>query len=818
MILRKRVFAGKFSLAYGLNALLLLLVSNLACAQANGSIKGRIMTKDGPAEFANVYLTLQTDSSTILNAAVTDSSGVFRIEDVGPGAYILNVQKLGAKRKQKPLTLSPSNLHLDISDIFIEADPQVLKTVEVTAMRNLIQKTEDGFVVNASANITQIGGTAADLLKNMPGVLVSAEGEITLRGRTPLTLINGRISGITGIDRAAQLERIPASSIERIEIINNPSAKYDADAEGGIINIILKKIEDNGTNGAFAIGAGAGDRYRFNASALLNHRTNKWNVGLAYDNWYTTRTRRVQGDRINYDLPDQYYLTQRRFDERLIFYQNTKATVDYTPNKKSNLNFEALWAFPGEDNNETLKNLSETSEGVFTKGNQRHSNEIRRSHALEFSLEYRRKFSKPDRSMTANISNTFSNDKENTDIDTQPLNANGENVGDAYIQRTHIYQKTNLANISIDYADPVSNSSTIGFGYKGILRYLNADFERSNLVGDEFVIDALNTDVFKFDEQIHAVYTEYTSWTGEKDSPRWKYNVGLRAEQVWNQGETLLDPEHFTNEYFNLFPSANVFYYTRKRNNFKLSYSRRITRPGLGQLNPFTDITDSLNQRAGNPTLKPELIHSFELGYTHALEKASFTLTSFYRIRKNAIFPYTILDDNNVAFTQPLNFEAATTLGAEFIATVNALPSWSINLSLSLYELQIKADDPGLNLTSNQLTWYTKLINNFTLFRDTKLQIIANYTAPTGIPQGESVAVYFVDLGLQQKVIKGKGRLGLSVTDIFNTQKYGFITSDHNFHFSRIFKLDTRAIMLTFGYTFGTSFKENLMENRFNND
>ena len=215
-------------------------------------------------------------------------------------------------------------------------------------MRNLIQKTEDGFVVNASANITQIGGTAADLLKTMPGVLVSAEGEITLRGRTPLTLINGRISGITGVDRVAQLERIPASSIERIEIINNPSAKYDADAEGGIINIILKKIEDNGTNGAFAIGAGAGDRYRFNASALLNHRTNKWNVGLAYDNWYTTRTRRVQGDRINYDLPDQYYLTQRRFDERLIFYQNAKATVDSPPTKKAILTSRHFGHFPGK--------------------------------------------------------------------------------------------------------------------------------------------------------------------------------------------------------------------------------------------------------------------------------------------------------------------------------------------------------------------------------------------------------------------------------------------------------------------------------------
>jgi outer membrane receptor protein involved in Fe transport len=692
-----------------------------------------------------------------------------------------------------------------------------LKEVEVTAMRDMVQKTEEGFVVNASDNITQIGGTAADLLKNMPGVIVDAEGQITIRGRTPLTLINGRVSGIAGVDRAAQLDRIPASSIEKIEIINNPSAKYDADAEGGVINIVLKKNEDNGTNGAFAIGAGFGDRYRLNASALLNHRTSKLNIGLAYDNWYTTRTRRVQGDRTNYELPDEYFLTQRRFDERLIFYQNAKATLDYSPNKKNNISFEALWAFPGEDNNETLKNINETLERAFTNGNKRHSNEIRRSHAVEFSLNYTKKFKKPDKLLSATLSNTFSNDKENTDIDTQYLDESGEFLGDSFLQRTHIYQKTNLTNISVDHTDPIGKNATIDVGVKSIFRYLNADFQRTNLVNDVFVVDPLNTNIFIFDEQIHAVYGQYTGWTGERDSPKWKYNIGLRAEQVWNEGRTRTDVQKFTNKYFNFFPSANFFYYTQSRNNFKFGYSRRITRPGLGQLNPFTDITDSLNQRAGNPKLKPELIHSFELGYTHALDKASITLTTFYRIRNNAILPYTILDENNVAFTQPLNFGNAISRGAEVIATIAPLPAWSINFSFSAYELQIDGDD-DITLTNEQINWYTKLINNLTLFKDTKVQVIASYASPVGIPQGQSLAVYFVDLGLQQKVLRGKGRIGLSVTDIFNTQKYGFITSDYNFSFTRAIKLDTRAVMLTLGYTFRSSFKENVMENRFKND
>jgi outer membrane receptor for ferrienterochelin and colicin len=673
-------------------------------------------------------------------------------------------------------------------------------------------------VIKASDNITQIGGTAADLLKNMPGVLVNSDGEVSIRGKAPLTLINGRISGIAGIDRSAQLERIPASSIERIEIINNPSAKYDADSEGGIINIVLKKSEDWGTNGAFAIGAGHGSQYRLNASMLLNHKTEKWNIGAAYDNWYTTRTRSVTGDRINYDLSEEHYLTQRRFDERLIFYQNAKTTIDYTPNKKNSLNFEALWAFPGEDNNETLKNTYTTSENDFTSRNQRHSNEIRRSHAVELSLTYSRHFDNPAKLLSANISNTFTNDKENTDIDTQRLTEQDDDLGSASLQQTHVYQKTNLTNIAIDFAQPLRETASIEMGYKGIFRYLNSDFARANFVNNEFIIDPSNSNIFDFNEQIHAAYAHYTGWTGKKEMPTWKYNAGLRAEQVWNNGETANESEAFKNDYFNLFPSINLFYYTPTRNNLKLSYTKRISRPALGQLNPFTDITDSLNQHSGNSRLKPEIIHSLDLGYTHTLQKASVSLSVFYRLRKDAIFSYIILDENGVALSLPMNFGTASTLGLEVMGSYNPFSFWSLNFSVSALRVHIENTISGAELSNSLVSWYSKLVNNFTLFKDSKLQVIANYTSPTAIPQGKTIAVYFVDIGFQQRILKGKGRLGLVVTDVFNTQHYGFVTSDYNFEFSRRVKLDTQAVMITFGYTFGTSFKEKLMENKFEND
>lgn len=785
--------------------------------QHGGSIQGKIVHHGGALEFATVFLTLSSDTSKLAASAMTDSLGEFSLDNLAASHYQLHVTMLGFTPINMPVSITPENMHVDLHAISMTADPQVLKMIEVTGMRNMYEKTEEGIIVKASENITQIGGTAADLLKNMPGVLVNADGELTIRGKTPLTLINGRVSGITGIDRGAQLERIPAGSIERIEIINNPSAKYDADAEGGVINIVLKKNQDPGTNGAFAIGAGIGDRYRLNASTLLNRKSGKWNTGVAYDNWYTTRTRRVRGDRTNLELPDEYFLTQRRFDERLIFFQNAKATVDYTPNKKNTVNFEALWAFPGENNNETLNNQYQNVEHDFTSRNSRHSNEIRRTHALETALRYNRRFTNPDKSFTATLSNTFSNDKENTDISTQRLTKEFEDIGDASWQRTHTYQKTNLTSIAADYAQPVSPMAMVEAGYKSIFRFLHADYERANQVSNEFVIDPFNTNIFDFREQIHAVYLQYTGWTASKEEPVWKYSAGLRAEQVWNNGETSNESTTFSNQYFNFFPSVNLFYYTKSRNNFKLSYSRRINRPGLGQLNPFTDITDSLNQRAGNPHLKPELIHSLEAGYNYMLNKTSFSLTTFYRTRSRAIFAYTILDGNGVAFTQPLNFGRATTYGMEAIAAFNPKSFWNCNASFSAYEI-LFGDDELKNLSTRRWNWYGKLINNLSLAKNNKLQIIANYTSPAGIPQGKSVAIYFVDVGIQQKIMHGKGRLGLTATDIFNTQRSGLITSDYNFVFKRTSKLDTRALMLTFGYTFSGSFKEKLMENKFQND
>jgi hypothetical protein len=282
---------------------LMLLLHNFCYAQETGNLSGKVIDKNNhPVEFATVFLSVKNDSSRILNGTISDSAGTFLISNIPDGEYVLHVQMIGFKKVTRPTVVNEKNNRITFPVIVIETDTATLARVEVKAIRNMIRKTEEGIVMDASENLTQIGGTAADLLKNMPVVMVSAEGNVTLRGKTPLILINGRVSGIGGTDRSVNLEQIPASSIERIEIINNPSSKYDADAEGGIINLILKKNAELGTNAAFAVGVGFGERYRLNGTVMLNHKTQKWNIGVGYDNWYTTRTRRVNGDRVQFNL------------------------------------------------------------------------------------------------------------------------------------------------------------------------------------------------------------------------------------------------------------------------------------------------------------------------------------------------------------------------------------------------------------------------------------------------------------------------------------------------------------------------------------
>ena len=786
--------------------------SYVSPAQINGKINGNLIENNQPIEFATVSLVKLPDSTKPLQIQITDSLGKFSFDNVSIGNYQIKITLLGFKNLIQPIVFTDKNSVYTLKDLILINETNTLKELVVTSQKKLIEKTTEGFIVNAAANITQMGGTATDLLKSTPTVSVDAEGVITLRGKTPLFLINGRNS------KLANANNIPASSIESIEIINNASAKYDANAESGIINIRLKKNIQNGTNGAIALGTGYGSRARYNSSVIFNHKNKKWNFGLTYDTRFAGRTRFIANDRITYNNPDYYYLNQERNDERYERLQNLKLNIDFSLNAKNSFSFEAIGNAEEQDNDEDLVTQIHKKSHSFTSADDRHSWEYQRVKVAEFALEYNRKFDDAKKSLTASISTSIEKGRENTDIITQNLTENFVSTGNPLFQKTHNYEDEGLTNAKLDYGFPIASQGLMEIGYKGIFRSIRSDFETSTKVGNDYIINPAVSNLFNFNEQVNAIYALFHSSMGDTENAKWKYELGVRMELVNNKGETQDKSTRFSNNYLKAFPTANLSYHYTQDAFWKISYGKRINRPGLGQLNPFIDITNAFSPHSGNPYLKPEIIHAFELSYNKAWDKYDLTSNLFYRNATNTIRNYFEQLPNGVILNLPLNIGSANSYGVENIITGKPGKIYNFNASVSIYHQTFQGGDSLIDAVQSSFMWNGKLINNFVVSKNSKLQVIGNYNSETVTPQGRLTALYNVDLGFQQKLGKGNARLGFIVVDLFNTLQSGYYNYTSEFTNNRTSKADTRAFMLTFAYSFRSVFKEKLMENQFSKE
>ncbi|GAA6766662.1 outer membrane beta-barrel family protein [Flavobacterium sp. CGRL1] len=793
-------------------AILLFAISQYSFSQKTNSVTGTISDGKTPLEFVDVVLKPVTDTTKTAAYAVTDSSGKFVLENINSAEYILKFRLIGFKSNSQKIKYTGTPISL--GNIVLQEDANLLNTVVVNSQKKQIQKTNEGFVFNAVSNISQTGGTAIDMLKNIPTVAVDADDAISLRGKTPLILINGKNSAITNMNQ------IPASSIESIEIITSPTAKYDANAESGIINIKLKKNNLNGLNGAAVLGGGFGAKGRMNSSVLLNNKTDKWNVGLAYDNRFAGRTKSIKGERTNYFIDDEHFINQNRSDERTEGLQNLKLNVDFSPNDRNTISFEALGNMESQDNDETLKTDILNSSNQFYSSNKRHSLELERSKAAEFAFNYDRKFSDDRKSLTASITTSYNFHRENTDIDTDNYDENYAPIGDTFWQRTHNYEKENISNAIVNYAFPISEKSIIETGYKGTFRLFNSDFQSADLTNGEYVVNPMVSNIFDFNEQINALYVLWNSYSGTKENQKWKYNLGLRAENVSNNGATQNNSDHFSNDYLKIFPSGSVQLNLKPDEFLKFGYSKRINRPDLDDLNPFIDITDALNPHGGNPYLKPEIIHIIELSYNKDWDKYSLSGNAFYRNANNTIRQYGVLQDNGVILLQPQNIGNTVTYGLETIFSFKPISFYDGNISLTAFQQNINAGNlpQSEDVVSSAFSWYGKIINNFTPWKGGKLQVIGNYNSAVATAQGKRIPIYNVDMGFQQKLGKSNARLGLVVTDMFNTLESGYKNNTLLFRNNRTSKSDTRALMLTFAYTFRSDFKEKLLENQFSTE
>ncbi|SMD44754.1 Outer membrane receptor proteins, mostly Fe transport [Aquiflexum balticum DSM 16537] len=751
-------------------------------------VKGTILESDSnkPLGFVQVALFSSQDQARPVSFSDSDDNGLFSLE-VPKGKYTFKAFFLGYK--DFVLEEIEINGPIDLGEIKLAGDSQNLEEVVVQTSKLPFRSSMEGITITPENNLANVGGTLLDILRNTPSIIVSEDGSISLRGSTGTNiLINGRNSSLT-----QNLDQLPASAVEEIRIINNPNARYDAEAEGGVIDIILKKGQDLGTHGGLE--ATYGTRNRTNLGARMNHRSARLNtfVGYNFRDWKDVGNRRS---------------TRNLFEEEETLKQNTEST---NRNVGHNLTYGAdyyfgnnMLSYEGVYQSSLDRQINTLFAELERGGTEpeafdyvRRNNESETDTGLDNALIFEHNFKDKGHLFRATASHSFRNQFKTQEIDifNNTLNPIPENLTGQEL--AYIDEIRNISVLQADYIKPLQYGK-FETGVKSILRKFDNDYQyfRFNEAENEFVEDELISNRFIYEDQIYAGYALISV-----AKSKFEYSLGLRGEMTVVDTYLQNTGDRNQQNYFNLFPSVQGLYNVNEKHSLKFSYSRRIDRPTAWRLNPFPDITDSLNVRRGNPNLQPEMINSFELGHMANFEKASLTSNLFYRKVNGQLDFITIVEDG-ISYSQPENLLSAESYGLELIGTGEVSKWYSINGGLTLFRISVDGSNIGEEFTNSGFAWNVKVTQDFKLPFGFNFQLAGNYESPEIEAQGRDLAQYFIDGTLQKSLFNNKGSLALSVRDIFDTRRFAGFARTNSFSQDFYSKQETRIVLLSARFNF----------------
>lgn len=751
------------------------------------TLTGKLIDREtkSPIEFAQVAI-FTTESSNPVTYSDTDESGAFRLK-VKSGSYTLKVFFIGyADFALTDLRISGSQ---DLGVLELIPDNQNLEEVVVQTTKLPVRTSMEGITITPQNNLANIGGTLLDILRTTPSISVADDGTISLRGSSSTNiLINGRNSSLT-----QNLDQLPASAVEEVRVINNPNARYDAEAEGGVIDIILKKGQDLGTHGGLE--ATYGTRNRTNLGARINHRSAKWNTfaGYNYRDWKEVGTR--NSTRILFE--EEETLTQQTDNTGRNAGHNLNYGADYYFGKNV-LSYEGVFQSSLDRQTNTL--FAELNRPGIESGSfdyVRQNNESETDKGLDNALIFEHSFKEKGHLLRATASHSYRNQFKtqnisifNGTLDPQPENQTGS-------ERAFTDETRNISIFQVDYIRPLE-SGKLEFGLKSNLRKFDNDFQYQRLdeSSQEFVTDPRVSNRFIYEDQIHAGYGVYSRTVNKLE-----FALGLRGE--YTRVDTYLQntEERNVQNYVNLFPSVQGLYTLDEVNSLKFTYSRRIDRPTAWRLNPFPDITDSLNVRRGNPNLQPELINSFEIGHLANFKKASLTSNLFYRKVNGELDFITIVEDG-ISYSQPENLLSSGSYGLELIGTAEVNDWYSLNGSFTLFRIAVDGSNISEEFTNSGFSWTAKLTQDFKLPKGFNFQIAANYDSPEIEAQGRDLSQYFIDMTLQRGFLGDKANLSLSVRDVFDTLRFAGNALTNRFSQEFTNKEETRIVLLSARFNF----------------
>jgi outer membrane receptor protein involved in Fe transport len=758
-------------------------------------ISGNVIDKETklPLEYATIAF-FNKNQNKIVTGGITNAKGDFSIP-VPTGTYDITIEYISFKTVTIPNKIISKNESLGVFSLEINAE--TLAEVEIIAEKTTVEIKLDKKIYNVGKDLTVSGGNVSDVLDNVPSVSVDADGNVALRGNDNVRiLINGKPSGLVGLNSTEALKQLPAEAIEKVEVITSPSARYEAEGTAGILNIILRRSKLQGLNGSVSANVGHPDAAGI--SGNINYRTGNINLFNTTSYRYQETIGRWYNDVKYFDdnTPD---LDEKRdwLDIRKGITTNTG--IEWYINDSASLTTSVVYSDNNSENNSVNKLVQFNKITNTTSESERKDPEKEEDKTIQYALNFTKNFEASDHKLTFDFQYEDSNEDLNSLISIDGIES--EII-------TTLEDQSNIL-LQSDYVVPIGEKSQIELGYRGDFTTRSTDFEVSLLDPESgnFIINNNLTNLFNFKQYNTAVYTQFGS-----KIDKFSYLLGLRFE---NTRITLDQPTtgDFSRKKINgLFPTVNINYEMSDSQSFTIGYNRRIRRPRGFMLNPFPSRSSITNVFQGNPNLNPTFSSTFEIGYLNKLDKLTIS-SSIYYSHSTEVMTFasrttdeTVIVDGEefpVIARGPINLGEDKRYGFELNLNYSPTRKWRVNTDFNIYKFEREGEFNGIDLSANNLTWRARLTNKYTLPYDIDWQTNINFRGPSQDAQNDRKGIISTNLAFSKDLLKEKASIAFNVRDLFNTAFFSNdITAETFTAYQEIQFRGGRTFNLAFTYRF----------------
>ncbi|MBD1393477.1 outer membrane beta-barrel family protein [Mucilaginibacter glaciei] len=790
---------------YQLLLLLLTLITVSTYAQApktgNTIVTGSLQTEQGkPLDYATVTL-LRAKDSSVVKGTLSNDAGKYTLDHIAAGTYIIAATNMGYVKSCSPtFEVTGTQTNVLVPVIKMAAGSRTLQTVTITSSKPLIERKLDRTVMNIENSVLAAGNSAMEILERAPGVTIDKDDNISLKGKQGVTvMINDKLTYMSASQLATMLKSTDGSTIQSIEIITNPSAKYDASGNSGIINIKLKKNKMSGTNGSLTANAAYGKNFRDNTSLTLNHKQGNLNIFGTLSRGDQTRENNIDIDRVIDSAGSSTYFKQNTKMLNTVHYNNYRVGADYNTSKSNTLGFVVNGDYTNEYNN----NISTTYLGKTPAANDSYqktfTDMLQTYRNIALNLNDKWQIDTAGQELSIDLDYSKFKNNSNAKYDTYFYRPDGSSLMPALFLRNQTPSDITIYTQKADYTLPLSKSLKLETGVKFSSVKTDNDLQAQINSGSIFVNDPTRTNRFIYDEKVSAGYINLG-----KTYKSTSIQAGLRAEQTTSNGNLITQNQIVIRSYLDFFPSLFINHTLSDKHEIGVSYSRRIDRPNYDNLNPFRFYLDQYTYEQGNPFLKPQYTNSYELSYTY---NKTINVTLGYS-RTTDVSAEVLLTDTltKATYQTRVNLQTQDSYNININSPYTIAKWWTGNVNINGFYNSFKSDSLlGSTLNNGQAAFNIRTTQTFLFGKGYKAEVSANYQSPQTYSIFKLREQYSVDAGVSHSFLNKKLNVKFAVTDIFNTRRNNLSTRFQSVNLDIRQKNETRLGRLTVTYNFGNS-------------